>query len=323
MKVVITDYQYENIVTERSIIEGAGHQLYDYQAKTSEEVIPLVKDADAVITQYSEISREVIEQMQHCKVVIKYGIGVNNIDCDAATEKGIYICNVPDYGVEEVSDHAIAMLLALGKKLPTLTAALKDGDWGYQSVVPLFRLSECTVGLIGFGRIPQLVAKKLSGWGMNILAFDPWVDPQIAAHMGVTLTDMDTLLRKCDFISVHCPLTKDTKGLIGADSLEKMKPTAFVINTARGGVIDEEALVEALKTGKVAGAGIDVFENEPISQDSPLLHMKEVIATPHSAWYSETAIQTLQRKVAEEVVNILGGGVPFNCVNQKKIAGKR
>lgn len=317
MKVVITDYQYKSIETERRIIEGAGFELFDYQAKKEEELISLVKDADAVITQYSDINSRVIESMERCKAIIKYGIGVNNIDCRAAGKKGVFVCNVPDYGVDEVSDHAVAMILALGRKLPILQNAFRRGDWGYSSVVPLKRLSECTVGLIGFGRIPQMVAKKLQVFGIKVLAYDPYVSKEKAESLGVTLTDTETIYKTVDFLSVHCPLTEATLHMIGIEELRKMKPTAIVVNTARGGIIEESALIQALKQGIIAGAGVDVFEQEPVSEDHPLLKMENVIATPHSAWYSETAISSLQRKVAEEVVNILQGNKPFHCVNQK------
>lgn len=317
MKVVITDYQYENIDSERSIITGAGYELFDYQVKTTPDLIPVVKDADAVITQYSDINAEVIEHMQNCKIIIKYGIGVNNIDCEAASKKGIYVCNVPDYGVDEVSDHACTMLLALGKKLPILAKSFRKGEWGYSSVVPLLRLSECTLGLVGFGRIPKMVARKMSAFGMKVIAYDPYINETAAQELNVTPVTLEQLLKDSDLISVHCPLTKDTYHLIGKEEMTLLKPNAILVNTARGGNIDEAALIEALQNGKISGAGVDVFENEPVTPEHPLLHMDNVIATPHSAWYSETAIHTLQRKVAEEIVNVLNGNPPFNCVNMK------
>lgn len=315
MKVVITDYQYDHINAEREIITKAGHELFDYQLKAPEELIPVVRDADAVITQYSDINAGVIRHMEHCKIIIKYGIGVNNIDCDAAAQKGIYVCNVPDYGVDEVSDHACAMILALGKKLPILTRSFRAGNWGYQSTVPLFRLSECTLGLIGFGRIPRMVAKKMQAFGMKVLAYDPYIKPEEAAALSVKAVSLEEILKNSDFLSIHCPLTSDTLHMIGEKELSLMKSSAVLINTARGGIADEKALIEALERGKLAGAGIDVFENEPVAPDHPLLHMENVIATPHSAWYSETAIAVLQKKAAEEVVNVLAGNKPFHCVN--------
>lgn len=319
MKAVITDYQYENIDQEKRIIGGAGIELFEYQIREPQKLIGLIDDADAVVTQYSEIDRDVIEHLKHCRMIIKYGIGVNNIDVEAATRKGIYVCNVPDYGVEEVSDHAVAMMFALAKKLPVITEALKEGDWGYSSIVPLFRFSESTVGLVGFGRIPQLVAKKLSGFGVRLLAYDPFIDEEVAKGLGVTPVDFDTLCRESDYVSIHCPLTKETTGLFNLETFEKMKRSAILINTARGAVVREADLIRALEKGLISGAGLDVFENEPVQKDHPLLHRKNVIATPHCAWYSTQSIHNLQRKTAEEVVNVLKGNQPFHCVNKKEL----
>ena len=319
MKVVLTNYEYKSVETERGIIEGAGHTLYTFQKKTEEELLSVVKDADAVITQYADINERVIAAMERCRVIVRYGIGFNNVDVDAAAKKGIYVCNVPDYGVEEVSDHAVMLMLALAKKLPVYSHAVKNGDWGYTSVIPLRRFCTSTVGLIGFGRIPQLVAKKLSGWGVRLLAYDPWGSPDAAAALNTTLTDLETIWREADFISVHCPLTKDTQGMIDLAAMKKMKNTAFLINTARGGVIREDDLLTALQTGQIAGAGLDVFEKEPLDRDDPLLNLPQVLVTPHSAWYSETAIAALQQKAAEEVVNVLGGNAPLHCVNLRQL----
>lgn len=319
MKVVITDYQYENIDQEKKIFQDAGIELVEYQFKEPKDLIGLIDDADAVITQYSDINADVIENLQHCKMIIKYGIGVNNIDVDAATKKGIYVCNVPDYGVEEVSNHAVTMILALSKKLPTITRALKDGDWGYNSIVPLFRFSEATIGLVGFGRIPQLVAKKLSGFGVRILAYDPYIKEEQAKELGVTSVDFDTLCKESDYISLHCPLTAETEHLFTLDTFKKMKKTAVIVNTARGPIIKEKDLIMALQEGLIAGAGLDVFETEPVTVDNPLLHMENVIATPHCAWYSLRAIDNVQRKAAEEVANVLLGNEPWNCVNRKAL----
>lgn len=316
MKVVISDFEYTNVDQETKIITEFGAELQACHSKTEEEIIAAVKDADAVIVQYANITKNIINHMQRCKMIIKYGIGVNNIDSEAATAKGIYVCNVPDYGVDEVSNHAIALLMALAKKLPVITKALRGGDWGYTSTVPLFRMAGSTLGLVGLGRIPSMVAQKMSGFGMRILAFDPYMSPETAKKRGVELVDFETLCRESDFISIHCPLTDSTTHIFNEKAFENIKKTAYIINTARGPVIEEKALIEALKSGKIAGAGLDVYENEPISQDNELLKMDNVIATPHCAWYSEAAIFTLQRKVAEEVVNVLKGNRPYNCTNQ-------
>lgn len=317
MKVVFTDYQYETIEQEKRLCEEAGFEVAEYQEKRAEKLIFLVQDADAVVTQYSDINRAVIESMQHCRMIIKYGIGVNNIDVEAASEKGIYVCNVPDYGVEEVSDHAIAMMLALYRKLPVITKALRAGDWGYSSIEPIHRFAESTVGLVGFGRIPQMVAKKLAGFGIRILIYDPYVSAETAAELGVEPVDFDTLCRECDYLSVHCPLTEETVHLFDREAFKKMKNTACLINTSRGPVISEEDLAEAIETHEIAGAALDVFETEPVPGTNRLLQMEQVIATPHCAWYSVEAMETLQRKVGEEVVNVLKGNEPFNCVNRR------
>ena len=219
--------------------------------------------------------------------------------------------------MDEVSNHAIAMLMALAKKLPVVTKALRSGEWGYTRTIPLFRMAGSTLGLIGLGRIPSLVAQKMSGFGLGrILAFDPFLSPEQAETRGAELVDFETLCKESDFISIHCPLTKETTGLFNEKVFRTMKKTAYLINTSRGPVICEKDLVHALKSGEIAGAGLDVYETEPVAPDSELLKMDNVIATPHCAWYSEEAISTLQRKVAEEVVNVLKGNPPFNCTNK-------
>lgn len=320
MKVVITDYEYESIAQEREIIAAAGAELFDYQCRNGDGLIAATQDADAVIVQYAAMTADVIEHLQHCKVILKYGIGVNNIDVEAAAKKGIAVCNVPDYGIDEVANQSIAFLLALAKKLPIVTRALRGGDWSVRAAVPLFRLSGAVLGLVGFGRIPQDVARKMLGFGMRVIAYDPYASPEEAARMGVTLVDFDTLCRKSDFISLHCPLTKETTHLIDREALSKMKPTAFLINTARGPVVSEPDLIAALEAGALAGAALDVFEDEPLAQSSPLLKLEHVICTPHCAWYSEEAIATLQRKAAEEVVHVLAGNPPRSCVNRAALA---
>lgn len=315
MKVVITDYEYQNVEKERKILEAAGIELEACQCRTEQALIDACRDADGVIVQYCTITGQVIRAMAHCRVIIKYGIGVNNIDVDAATEKGIYVCNVPDYGVDEVSNHAIAMMLALSRGLKRLNGSLTQGSWGYGSVVPLHRMAGATLGLVGLGRIPSLVAGKMAGFGLNILAYDPFARPETAEKLGVRLVDFDTMVERSDYISIHCPLTPQTQGMFRAETFRRMKPTAILVNTARGAVIRQEELVEALLAGEIAGAGLDVYEQEPLSQDSPLLHMPNVICTPHCAWYTEEAVTAVQEKAAQEAANVLTGHAPWHAVN--------
>lgn len=315
MKVVITDYEYQDVEKERKILKAAGIVLDECQCRTEQALIDACREADGVIVQYCAITERVIRAMERCRVIIKYGIGVNNIDVDAASAKGIYVCNVPDYGVDEVSNHAIAMMLALSRGLKSLNESLTSGAWGYAPVVPLHRMAGSTLGLVGLGRIPSLVAKKMAGFGLRILAYDPFARPEAARELGVELVEFDTLVAESDYISIHCPLTPRTQGLFGPETFRRMKSTAILVNTARGPVIQQQALEEALRTGELAGAGLDVYEQEPLPKDSPLLHMSNVICTPHCAWYTEEAVTAVQEKAAQEAANVLTGHAPWHAVN--------
>jgi len=323
MKVVITDYWYETLENEERILSTLdGLTLEAHHCKNEEELCELVKDADAVIVQFAPITERVIGCMDKCKLIVRYAIGVDNIDLDAATDRGIYVANVPDYSIDEVSNHAIALMMALAKKLIPLTASVKQGKWDYTVTKPLYRMRGQTLGLVGFGRIPSMVAEKMRGFGLKIIAYDPYVKPEMAKQMGVELVPLKELLQISDYISVHCPLTKDTHHLLSDAEFRLMKSSAILINTARGPIIDEVALIAALQQGEIAAAGLDVIEKEPINPDSPLLQMDNVIVTPHNAWYSEDAVATLQRSVAEEVVRVLTGSLPKNLVN-KAVLEKR
>lgn len=314
MKVVVTDYEYKSIWQERQIITNAGFELLDYQCRAEQALIEATQDADAVIVQYAQMTRAVIEQLTHCKLIIKYGIGVNNIDVATAAKKGIAVCNVPDYGVDEVANHAIAMMMSLARKLPLLNESMRQGSWGFAPSVPLYRMAKSTLGVVGLGRIPQNVVKKMRPFNLRILSFDPYVDPKIAAKLGVELVGMEKMCTESDYILLHCPLTEDTTGLINKRTLSMMKPRTILVNTSRGPVINETDLIDALESGIIAAAGLDVYEQEPLDKQSKLLQMENVICTPHCAWYSEEAIDTLQRKVAQEVVNVLQGNPPWNAV---------
>lgn len=316
MKVVITDYWYESLANEQRILSALPDvKLEAYHCKEEETLCRLVADADAVIVQFAPITARIIASMKHCKLIVRYAIGVDNIDLEAAAAKGIYVANVPDYSIDEVSDHAIALIFALTKKLFPLAASVRAGKWDYTVSKPLYRLRGKTLGLISFGRIAQMVARKMAAFGVKVLCYDPYISPQYVESCNVRAVDLETLLESSDFLSVHCPLTKQTHHLLNAAAFERMKPSAILINTARGGVIDTEALVEALKSSRLAGAGLDVVEQEPIQADNPLLQLENVILTPHNAWYSEEAIVDLQCKVAQEVVRVLSGKKPLHPVN--------
>ena len=314
-KVVITDYYYESIHQEAAVMAEIGVELLDYHCQTEDEVIAVAADCDALICQFAPITRKVIESLEKCKVIVRYAIGVDNIDVAAAEEHGIYVCNVPDYGIDEVSNHAIALLLDCAKKLTYLAGQVKQGNCSYTIVKPLFRMEGKTLGLMGFGRIPRLVAKKMAGFGVHIIAYDPMMNEELARELGVTPVSFDQLLRESDYLSVHCPLTADTHHLFNEAAFRAMKPTAIFINTARGAVVNEEDLIHALEQGEIAMAGIDVTETEPIPVDHPLLKLDNAVVTPHAAWYSEEAVQSLQLKAAQEAARVLKGQPPLNPVN--------
>lgn len=314
-KVVITDYYYESIHQEAAVMAEIGAELRDYHCQTEDEVIAAAAGCDALICQFAPITRKVIESLDKCKVIVRYAIGVDNIDVAAAEERGIYVCNVPDYGIDEVSNHAIALLLDCAKKLTYLAGQVKQGNCSYTTVKPLYRMEGKTLGLMGFGRIPRLVAKKMAGFGVHIIAYDPMMNEEQARELGVTPVSFDQLLRESDYLSVHCPLTADTHHLFNEAAFRVMKPTAIFINTARGAVVNEADLIHALEQGEIAMAGIDVTETEPIPVGHPLLKLDNAVVTPHVAWYSEEAVQSLQLKAAQEAARVLMGQPPLNPVN--------
>ncbi|MCT8137180.1 C-terminal binding protein [Anaerobacillus sp. CMMVII] len=315
-KVVVTDYEYKSLAPEQEVLNRNGLELTMAQCRTEEEVIEACKDAHGLLNQYAPITRKVIENLEHCKVIARYGVGVNTIDIDAATEKGIVVCNVTDYCIDEVSDHAFALLMSAARKVVTLNSAVKKGIWDFNVGVPIFRLRGRVLGLIGFGQIPQSLAKKAQSFGIKVIAFDPFVSEQVAKQANVELVTLNELCKEADFISVHAPLNEHTKAMISDEQFSVMKRETFIINTARGPVIDEKALIKALQEGTIAGAALDVVEEEPIKPDNPLLKMENVILNPHIAWYSEEAQDELKRKTAQNVADVLSGYFPKYIVNQ-------
>ena len=316
-KVVVTDYEFATLAPEKEVLDKVGVEFVAVQCRTEEEVIEAAKDADGIINQYAPITRKVIENLNNCKVISRYGVGVNTIDVDAATEHGIIVGNVTDYCMDEVSDHAFALIMACARKVVLLNDAVKNGNWDYKVSVPIYRLRGRVLGLIGLGRIPQSLAAKAQAFGIKVVAFDPFVPAHVAEGLNVELLDLNELCAQADFISVHAPLIDSTKGMIGEEQFNVMKKEAFIVNTARGPVIDEKALITALQEGKIAGAGLDVLEEEPIQADNPLLKMDNVILNPHVAWYSEEAELELKRKTAGNVADVLSGFYPTYLFNVK------
>lgn len=316
-KIVVTDYEYKTFEPEKHVFDPLGMTITYEQCRTEEEVIEKCRDADALLNQYAPLSRKVIEQLDACKVISRYGIGVNTVDIDAATEKGIVVANVTDYCLDEVSDHAMAMLLACNRKVVLLNQDVKKGKWDFNVAAPIPRLRGQTLGLLGFGNIPRTLARKAKAFGLTVIAYDPFVSPEVASQEGVTLLDKESVYQQADYLSVHLPLNTQTEGFVDKAAFRQMKNSAQIINTARGPVIDEKAMIEALQEGEIAGAGLDVVTSEPIEQDNPLLAMDQVILNPHAAFYSEEAGAELKSKAAQNVADVLSGTYPDYLVNRE------
>ncbi len=299
---------------EEGVLGPAGARAQRLPCTTEELVIQSCRDADAVLVGANQpFTRRAIEAMEKCRILSRLGIGVNNIDIAAATEKGIPVSIVPDYCVPEVSDHAVAFILAFARGIVPLSQASREGIWrGGMARLhhPLRRLSAQTLGLVGMGRIGESVARKAGAFGMRVLVFDPFLSAERAREVGAELVDFDRLLGEADYVSIHAPLTPGTSKLFGLEAFRKMKPTAYVINCARGGLVDEGALLQALREGCIAGAGLDVTDPEPPKPDNPLLRLDNVLVTPHASYYSLESDEELRRSACEAIVEVLRGGMP-------------
>ncbi|MFK8636237.1 C-terminal binding protein [Escherichia coli] len=316
-KIVVIEPGYLNYSAEENILQDWDPQFVVVPANASlEEKLRQVSNADAIMVREATVSRPMIEAMQQCRVIVRYGVGVDNIDSQAAKEKGIYVANVPGYGSEDVAEHALALLLAATRRIATRNRDVRDGQWGIGQREPMFRLAGKILGVVGFGRISRCFVQKASGIGFKrILVVDPLLTDKQASQAGVTRVNLDTLCREADFISLHAPLTPDTHHLIGEAELAKMKPSAVLVNTSRGGLIDEQALINALLQQRIFAAGLDVFESEPLSAKSPLLQMDNTLCTDHTAWFTEESVVELQSKAAHEVRRAFEGEHPLNWVN--------
>ena len=300
LQIVITDAPFPETEVEESVLSPLQAAITVGHCRTEDDVLAMTRDADAVIVQWAPISRRVIEHLTHCRIISRYGVGVDMIDLEAARDHNIQVANVPDFCVEEVATHTLGFLVALGRKIIMQDRLMRQGVWKVVDAIrPVNRFRNQTLGLVGLGRMGKRVAEMAAPLGMRILGYDiqPPSDPA-----PVRLADFETVIRESDFLSLHCPLTKDTLHLINAEVLAKMKPGAFLINMARGGVVDTAALLEALSRGQIAGAALDVFEQEPLPPDHPLTKMDNVILTPHLASYSMDAIKQLREDTARNVV---------------------
>jgi len=324
-KVVMT-FQYPGLPPDEKVLTNIGAHFIKIPCNSEDEIITAAHDADAVITGLAVqplFTRRVIESLNKCRIISSLGIGYEGVDLDAATEHGIYVTNVPDYCLEEVTDHSMAIILACARKLFQLDKAVREGKWDtlerpeirYKIWPPMFRIRGQTLGLIGFGNVPRAMVPKAKGFGLKVIAYDPYAPPSIAEELGVELVDLDRLLQDSDYVSIHAALTEETRHMLSSEQFKMMKPTAYLINAARGPLVDETALYTALSKGHISGAGLDVTDPEPPSLDNPLLKLNNVIFTAHSAYYSESSTQELLSRPVEEVVSILTGGLPRKPLN--------
>ncbi|UWG50961.1 Phosphoglycerate dehydrogenase or related dehydrogenase [Halalkaliarchaeum sp. AArc-CO] len=313
-KILVTDYNFPDLSIEQGLANGAGVELEGAQARSPEEIIEAAEGADGLLVQYGEVTEEVFEARPEIQVVGRYGIGVDSVDLDAATEHGVSVVNVPSYCLDEVSTHAMALILGCVRKVALFDREITGGTWDWNQGKPIHRLTEQTLGLAGFGEIPQTLARKAEAFGLDVIAYDPYLSAEEIAEHGARKVDFDELLAGSDVLSVHVPLTDETQELFDAAAFEQMRDHAFIVNTARGAVIDTGALAEALETGELAGAGLDVLPEEP-PENSPLIDRDDVILTPHVAWYSEDSLAELRRTVTEDVIGVLNGDGPMNLVN--------
>jgi D-3-phosphoglycerate dehydrogenase len=270
----------------------------------------VARDADAILVTYAKLPGDLLRQLRRCKAIGRFGLGVDNIDIAAAAELGITVTYVPDYCMQEVSDHAMALLLALARKVPQSNALVQAGRWEMPAVVPIHRLAGRVLGLVGFGNIPRELTPKAKAFGLRVVAHDPYVSQPVLDAAGVERVSFDRLLEISDFVSIHAPLLSATRGLFNAEVFRKMKKGARLINTARGPLVDEDALVAALDSGQLAGAALDVVAVEPLPKDSKLIGRDNVILTPHTAFYSVEALNELQTKCAADVARVLSGEPP-------------
>ena len=320
--VAVSDSVFPNLNPAREVLSRIGAELLLAEASTPQAIMQVARDADALLVTYAKVTAEMIGQMTGCRIIARFGIGVDNVDIAAATNASIVVTRVPDYCIDEVSDHTMALLLALARKIPFANSRAHAGRWEMPAVVPIHRLRGSVLGLVGFGRISQLVATKAKAFGLRVISYDPFVCEETMQRAGVEKVDFSELVKVSDHISIHTPLVPETNHLFNADVFRRMKPTAHLINTARGSIVDEEALAQALDQGRLSGAALDVLSPEPPST-SPLFGRDNVILTPHMSFYSAESLIELQSKAAEEVVRVLTGDAPRNPLNPEALKSSR
>ncbi len=317
IKIAITDTVFPDWKPAEEALSALDVELIRAEKPEHDEILAVASDADAVFVTYAQITADVIAGLNNCKVIGRFGIGTDNIAIDAATDAGIVVTYAPVYCLDEVSDHAMALLLSLARKIPFSTSMVSSGRWEMPAVVPIRRFKGRTLGLVGIGNIAQAIVGKAQAFGIKTIAADPYAPDEVFAKMNTEKVELDELLARSDYVSVHAPLTPETENMFSTEAFSKMKSDALLINTSRGPLVDVDALAKALDAGEIGGAALDVLPQEPPAADHPLLGRDDVILTPHTGFYSEDALLDLQTTVATDVATVLGGGTPKYPVNPK------
>ena len=315
-KVIVTDDRYGSYEEEKTVLKEIGASVEVHNLGNEGQTIEVLRDADGILVNLHPLPATVIQELQKCRVISRYGVGYDNVSVETATAKGIWVARVPDYCLEDVSDQALALLLGCVRKVAFKDRRIREGAWNLHREQPSYRITGKTLGLIGYGAIARTLHRKISGFGLGrVLVFDPYLDPKKIEENGAESATLRSLLKNSDYISVHAPLNDGTQGLIGSRELSLMKKTAILINTSRGPLLEEKAVAEALANGKIAAAGLDVFEAEPLPTESPLRQLDNVILSDHTGWYSEESVTELKTKAAQNVLAVLNGGKPIYPVN--------
>lgn len=311
--VVVTDHIFAGLEREKAFAERVGAQFRTEQCTTEDETARAVSGADIVFVNFAPITPAVLDRLAPGAVIIRYGVGWDNVDVDAATQRGIAVCNVPDYGTTTVADHAVSLALALLRKLHVFSSTITGGGWVKPAAhAPILEFGDTTIGLYGIGKIGLSVAERLRAFGFTLLAYDPYADAEKLAGIGITLVEEDELWHRSQLVTLHAPATPATIGAVNARRIAQMPRGAYIVNTARGALVDLDAIVDGLRNGQLAGVGLDVFEPEPLPEDHAIRSFREVILTPHAAFYSERSMENLQRLAVEEAARAVNGE-PLRC----------
>lgn len=314
-RIVITDCDHDSIAIEQEVAAAAGVELVLAQCRTEDEVIAAAAGAEGIVVQYAPVTDRVLAALPGLRAIGRYGVGVDTLDVAAATTRGVAVCNVPDYGTEDVSDHAIALAVSLARGIVRLDRGVRRGESTLVPVQPLHRMSTRVFGVVGLGLIGSATGRKAQGLGYEVIGFDPLEEEGTTTADGIAVVGFDELIVRADVVSLHVPLNRHTHHLINAEVLSRMKRGGVLVNTCRGGVVDTAAVAEALASGQLYGAGLDVFEEEPLPADSPLIECENAVLTPHAAWYSEESYAELKRRTLENVVEVCAGRTPRNILN--------